>query len=165
MRVYRITPLEKKSISIVYEMYRENADGSISWFNIEDHYRWGQGFIDEDMDMNLPYKDNDVASCDPNSGWGAELDDQVACWFEFSDNISEEEQEAIKEAYHEGGAGWLYDGDHEWQEEDSSIEIAAPFKIDLCEADGTVIQENVELKDRPDPRTSWPFSTEFPKPE
>ena len=54
MRVYRITPLEKKSIFIVYEMFRENDDGSISWFNVEDHYRWGQGFVEEDMDCYLP---------------------------------------------------------------------------------------------------------------
>ena len=99
MRVYRITPLEKKSISIAYEMYRDNADNSTSWFNITDNYRWGQGFINEDMDVNLPYKDNKSAVCDPSAGWGAELDDQVACWFEFSDDITEEEQEEIKKKF------------------------------------------------------------------
>ena len=36
MSHYTITPLEKKSIYIVYEMFRENDDGSISWFNVED---------------------------------------------------------------------------------------------------------------------------------
>lgn len=160
-RVYRITPLEKKSISATYEMYRENPDGTISWFNIEDHYRWGQGFIEEDMDVNLPYKDNVVAYCDPNAGWGAELDDQVAVSFEFSDDLGEEEQQAIKDAYEQGGAGWLYEGDHDWQEEDSSIVVAAPFRIDLCEEDGTVIQENIQPRERPAVDTSnkqaWPF--------
>lgn len=163
MRVYRITPLEKKSISIIYEMFRDNDDGSTSWFNIEDHYRWGQGFIDEDMDVNLPYTDSDVAYCNPQSGWGAELDDQVACNFEFSDDLSEEEQDAIREAYYEGGASWLYDGEHDWQEEDSCVVVAAPFRVDFCESDGTVITENVELKERPEilknPATAWPFST------
>ena len=52
MSHYTITPLEKKSISITYEMYRENDNGTISWFNIEDHYRWGKGFIAEDMECN-----------------------------------------------------------------------------------------------------------------
>ena len=43
MEHYTITPLEKKSISIRYEMYRDNDDGTQSWFNIDDHYRWGKG--------------------------------------------------------------------------------------------------------------------------
>lgn len=162
MRVYRVTPLEKKSISITYEMFRENTDNSISWFNITDHYRWGQGFIDEDMDVNLPYKDSKTAICSPASGWGAELDDQHACWFEYSDDVTQEERDQIEEAYYDGGASWLFDGEHDWQEEDSYIEVLAPFKVDFCEADGTVIKENVELAERPEINSggapnAWPF--------
>ena len=164
-RVYRIRPLEKKSISAVYEMFRDNPDGSTSWFNVEDHYRWGQGFIEEDMSANLPYQDSKTSYCDPRAGWGAELDDSVACHFEFSDDITEEEQQAIKDAYSEGGAGWLYEGNHNWEFEDDAIIVIAPFQVDLCEEDGTVVEENVKLEPRPDPRTSWPFSSEFPKPE
>jgi hypothetical protein len=164
-RVYLIKPLEKKSVVYHVEMFRENADGSISWFNIDDTYRWGQGFIEEDMDCNLPYKDDKIAYTRNDAGWGAELDDSCACNFEFSDDITEEEQEEIKEAYYEGGAAWLFDGEHDWQEEDTSIEIYAPFQISLCEEDGTVIEENIELKPRPDPRTSWPWSVDNPKPE
>jgi len=158
-QVYRIRPLEKKSISAVYEMFRENDDGSTSWFNVEDHYRWGQGFVEADMDINLPYEGDDTAYCKNDCGWGAELDDQVACFFEFSDDISEEEQQEIKDAYYEGGAGWLYDGEHDWQFEDDSIVIAEPFQVDLCEEDGTVVEENVKLRTRGEPSTVWPFST------
>lgn len=162
--VYRVLPLEKKSISWEIEMYRTNADGSISWFNISDHYRWGQGFIEEDMDCNLPYKGDDTVYCKNDCGWGAELDDQHSCWFEYSDDISNEEKEAIETAYHEGGAGWLFDGDHEWQVEDDYIIITKPYQIDLCNEDGSVIEENIKLKTRPDPSTAWPFSESFPKP-
>ena len=165
MNVYRIKPLEKKSISIRYEMFRENKDGTTSWFNVDDHYRWGQGFIEEDMDCNLPYEGDDTAYCKPDAGWGSELDDQVACFFDYSEDISEEEKEAIESAYHEGGAGWLYEGDHDWQFEDDAVIVVAPFQIDLCKDDGTVIEENIKLKSRPDPRISWPFSQEFPKPD
>ena len=146
MKVYRITPLEKKSIYYRAEMYRDNPDGSTSWFNVEDHYRWGQGFINEDMDCNLPYKEDKVAYCDPTAGWGAELDDQIGCWFEYSDDLTDEEKEDIESAYYEGGQGWLFDGDHEWQFEDDSIVVLAPFIVDLCEDDGTIIESNCELK-------------------
>lgn len=152
MAHYRITPLEKKSIRIVYEMYRENNDGSISWFNVEDHYRWGVGFIEEDMDCNIEKDRTRSQYCKAEAGEyeGCDFDDQVACWFEFSDDISEEEQEEIKGNYLEGsddglmGAGWIFDGDHDWQEEDSYVIVDAPYKVELCEENGTVIKEILE---------------------
>jgi hypothetical protein len=159
-KVYRITPLEKKSVVYHVEMFRQNADNSISWFNLDETWRWGQGFIEEDMDCNLPYEESEIAYCDPNAGWGAELDDSCACWWEFSEDITEEEQEAIKEAYYEGGAGWLFDGEHDWQEEDTAIHVLAPFQIDICEDDGTVIEENIKLKPRPKMANAWPFGPE-----
>jgi hypothetical protein len=76
------------------------------------------------------------------------------------------EQQELKELYYEGGAGWLFDGEHEWQEEDSAVHIIAPYQVDLCNDDGTVIEENVKLKSRPDGGTTinnpgWPFPTNF----
>lgn len=157
-RVYRITPLEKKSIVYHVEMFRENKDGSVSWFNIDETYRWGQGFIEEDLECNLPYKDSKIAYAKSDVGWGCEFDDTISCWFEFSDDMDEQEKEAIESAYHEGGAGWLYDGDHEWQEEDSAVHVLAPFQVSLCESDGTIVVPEVELKTRPEPSNSWPFT-------
>lgn len=159
-KVYRITPLEKKSIVYHVEMFRENANGTISWFNIDETYRWGQGFIEEDMDCNLPYEGDKIAYCKPDVGWGCEFDDTISCWFEFSDDIDEMEKEAIESAYHEGGAGWLYDGEHDWQEEDSSVEVIAPFQVSLCEEDGTIIIPEVKLKPRP---TLEQLKAEMPK--
>lgn len=159
-KVYRITPLEKKSIVYHVEMFRENANGTISWFNIDETYRWGQGFIEEDMDCNLPYEGDKIAYCKPDVGWGCEFDDTISCWFEFSDDMDEMEKEAIESAYHEGGAGWLYDGEHDWQEEDSSVEVIAPFQVSLCEEDGTIIVPEVKLKPRP---TLEQLKAEMPK--
>lgn len=166
-KVYLIKPLHKKSICWHIEMYRENEDGSISWFNIDDHYRWGQGFVEEDMDVNLPLEGDQQAHARTDCGWGAELDDQHACWFEFSDDISEEEQEEIKEAYYDGGAGWLFDGEHDWLVEDDYLVIDAPYQVSLCEDDGTVIEENVKLRTREElaesvrkwqeENSKWPF--------
>ena len=158
-KVYRITPLHKKSICWHIEMYRENADGSISWFNIDDHYRWGQGFVEEDMDCNLPLEGDAQAHARTDCGWGSELDDQHACWFEFSDDLSEEEKEEIEEFYHNGnpddefspgisGAAWLFDGDHDWQLEDDYLVIDAPYQVSLCEDNGTVLVPEVKLRTR-----------------
>ena len=163
--VYLIKPLEKKSIVWHVEMYRRNADGTVSWFNIDETYRWGQGFVEGDLDCNLPWGGDNVAYSRADCGWGCEFDDSINIELEFSDDIGEEEQEAIREAYYEGGASWLFDGEHDWQEEDTAVHIIAPYQVDLCDEDGTVIEENVKLKPRPDPNTSWPWSVDNPKPE
>ena len=162
MSVYVIKPLEKKSIVWHAEMYRNNSDGTISWFNLDETFRWGQGFIEEDMDCNLPWEGDPVAYCKPDGGWGCEFDDSINIEFEFSDDMSKKEQEAIREAYYEGGAGWLFDGEHDWQEEDSAVHIYGPYQVSLCEDNGEVIIENVKLKSRADIKTQtneWPFAS------
>ena len=168
-KVYCIKPLEKKSIQWCVEMFRENSDGSISWFNMHETYRWGQGFVEEDMDMNLPYEGADVAYAKTDCGWGCEFEDSTHVGWEFSDDISEEEQEYIKKCYYDGdpndenvpdigGAAWLFDGSHNWQVEDDYVVVYGPYQISLCNEDGSVIEENVKLKPRPDPNSSWPFA-------
>ena len=161
-KVYLVKPLHKKSIVWHVEMYRENADRTVSWFNIDETYRWGQGFIEEDMDSNLPWEGDPVAYAKPDVGWGCEFDDSISIDWEFSDDISAMEQQELKELYYEGGAGWLYDGDHDWQEEDCAVYVYGPYQISLCESDGRVIEENVKLRPRPDAGTivnnaAWPF--------
>jgi hypothetical protein len=164
-QVYLIKPLHKKSICWMIELFRDNADGSTSWVNIEDHYRWGQGFVEADADVNLPYEGQTQAYAKTTFGWGSELEDGVACYFEYSDDFTDEQKEAFETAYHEGGAAWLFDGEHDWQVEDDYLLIDAPYQVSLCEEDGTVIEENVKLRAKPNPSTSWPWSVEFPKPE
>jgi hypothetical protein len=159
--VYCIKPLEKKSISWRVEMFRANSDGSISWFNMEELYRWGQGFIEEDLDCNLPWKGDNSAYCKTDAGWGCEFEDSINIDWEFSDDISELEQQEIKESYYEGGASWLFDGEHDWQVEDDYVIVLAPFSVDYASDNGDIITENVELKERPplDPNAAWPFSS------
>lgn len=160
MSVYLIKPLEKKSIVYHVEMYRKNADDSISWFNLDETYRWGQGFVESDLDCNLPWEGDKVAYARPDVGWGCEFDDSISIEFEFSDDLNKEDQQAIKDAYYEGGAGWLYDGEHDWQEEDTAVHIIGPYQVSLCEDDGTVIEENVVLRARPSvAKNAWPFPT------
>jgi hypothetical protein len=158
-KVYLIKPLHKKSIVYHVEMYRRNPDGSISWFNLDETYRWGQGFIEEDLDCNLPWKDDLVAYARADIGWGCEFDDSTSIEWEFSDDISPLEQQEIKECYYEGGASWIYDAEHDWMEEDTAVHIIAPYQVSLCdELTGAVIKENVKLKTRPKPSNAWPFS-------
>ena len=146
--VYKFTPLEKKSIYISAEMYRRKDDNTVSWFNVEDHYRWGFGYISGKInDDLLPSKGASEVRCDSidAAGFGVELNDQVGVNFEFSDDISKSEQKKIEAAYEEGGMKWIIEGDHNWEIESDAIVVLAPFKIDLYKDDETLIEENITL--------------------
>lgn len=159
-QVYLIKPLEKKSIIYHVEMFRKNSDGSIDSFTIDETYRWGHGFVESELDCNLPWQGDPVAYARTDCGWGCEFDDSISIEIEFSDDIGEEEQEEIRQAYYDGGAAWLFDGEHDWQEEDTAVHIIAPYQISLCSENGDVIEEHVVLKTKPTAPTSWPFGQE-----
>ena len=163
--LYRIKPVDKKSIYMVYECYKE-VDGKIRWFNVRELYRWGQGFRELD---NPVYKEDTTLYIDPNIGWGCELDDTISIDFEFDDDLTDEEKEEIERLYCEGDedgrsyAAWLYDGDHDWEIEEDSITIYGPFEVDkITYSDYNIVsEERIELKPRPplDPNSAWPFAT------
>lgn len=144
--LYKITPLEKKSIFNRIDVYRQNDDDSISGFTIEEHYRWGQGYVDS-KDY-FPVTSDSYAYCDSQIGWGAELDDHVAFFIEFTDDLSEEEREEIEKNYLDDRAGWLYDGDHNWEIEEDTIVIMPPYRIDKVDTKeyGKVLEENIKIE-------------------
>lgn len=148
MAHYRITPLEKKSIESRFELFRQDPDTGMSqWVNITETYRWGQAFIAEDMDCNLPAHNSSEAYCKMDAGEneGCEFEDSIAVSFEFDDSISEEEQEEIKESYYGGGAGWVYESG--WEIEDDYVIVHGPFKVEFCDENGTVLNKDLLKQD------------------
>ena len=165
--LYRIKPIDKKSIYAVYDVYKELPNGDIKGFVVRELYRWGQGFIDE-YD-NIPYADSKFVIVDPRIGLGSELDDSISVDFEYDGEWTEEEKAELENYYFNGdpndeygrtGPAWLYDLS-DWEVEDDYIEILAPFKVDkISVLDYNVVnEESVELKQRPslDKQSSWPW--------
>lgn len=169
-KFYKITPLEKKSVEYFVDVYERLPDGSIRGFDVTETWRWGQGWREEDHPV---MEGEDTVFCNPQDGWGCELDDLCAVYVNFSDGFTEEEKAEI-EAILRGeqgdedgrwGTAWIYDGDHNWEVEDDHVAVIGPVKVDLCDENGDVIEENTKLEPRPDPRTSWPWSVSNPKSE
>ena len=166
-QLYRITPLEKKSVEFFCDVYSKDADGNIRGWSVTETWRWGQGF--REMDNEVCDYEADHVSCDPQIGWGCELDDLISVDFEFDDSFGEEEQAEI-ESWWDGdkqdsegrwGTAWLFDGDHDWQIDYNSVNILGPVKIDIVDEDqyNVVIQENIQptvIK----PSQDWPFPTD-----
>lgn len=157
--LYRIKPADKKSIEAYYDVYSKDAQGNIRSWSVTEMYRWGQGFVENEDE--LPYSNDREHTVDPSLGWGCELDDLCAIDFEFDDSFTDEEKQEIEQAWEDGGAGWLYDGDHNWEVDYESVNISGPFIVDKIDEDVyNVSIETVELKPRPPfvASNAWPFS-------
>ena len=157
--LYRIKPADKKSVEAYYDVFSKDEQGNIRGWSVTELYRWGQGFVEDESE--LPFSDDRYHSVDPTIGWGCELEDLCAVDFEFDDSFTDEEKEEIEQLWEDGGAGWLYDGDHNWEVEEDTITILGPFVVDKIDEDvynETI--ETVELKQRPPfvATTAWPFS-------
>lgn len=157
-KLYRITPLEKKSVEYFVDVYETTADGKIRGFDVTEVWRWGYGFRPEDEPV-WKFEAEGRVNCRPEIGWGCELDDLISVYVNFSDGFTDAEKEEI-EAILRGekededgrwGTAWLYDGDHHWQIEDDHVCILGPVKIDLVDANGygdtAILEENVEPYD------------------
>jgi hypothetical protein len=157
--LYRIKPADKKSVEAFYDVFSKDEQGNIRGWSVTELYRWGQGFV-EDID-ELPFSDDRYHCVDPTIGWGCELEDLCAVDFEFDDSFTDEEKEEIEELWADGGAGWLYDGEHDWEVEEDTITILGPFVVDKIDEDVyNESIETIELKPRPPfvATTAWPFS-------
>jgi hypothetical protein len=158
--LYRIKPADKKSVEAFYDVYSKDEQGNIRGWNVTELYRWGQGFVENEDE--LPFKNDRYHCIDPTIGWGSELEDLCAVDFEFDESFTEEEKEEIEQQWEDGGAGWLYDGDHNWEVEEDTITILGPFTVDKIDEDVYNIETNdtIELKPRPPfvATTAWPFS-------
>ena len=151
--LYRIKPLEKKSVEYFVDVFERLPDGSIRGFDVTEYWRWGHGWREEDDPVWTFEKDR--VRCNPQTGWGSELDDLCGVYVNFSDGFTEDEKAEIEsllrwESEDEDGrcgTGWIYDGDHNWEIEDDAVYIIGPYQIDLCDDHGNVIQENVEPYD------------------
>lgn len=157
--LYRIKPADKKSVEAYYDVFSKDEQGNIRGWSVTEMYRWGQGFVEDESE--LPFSDDRYHCVDPTIGWGCELEDLCAVDFEFDDSFTDEEKEEIEELWADGGAGWLYDGDHNWEVEEDTITILGPFVVDKIDEDVyNESIETVELKPRPPfvATTAWPFS-------
>jgi hypothetical protein len=164
-KLYRITPLEKKSVEYFVDVFERMPDGTIRGFDVTETWRWGQGF--RDLDEPVYDTETDRVYCQPGLGWGCELDDLCSVYVNFSDGFTEEEKEQIESLLRweteddDGrcGTAWLYDGDHNWEIEDDHVAILGPVKIEIIDED---VYNEVTEEVQPtklEPSNGWPFKT------
>jgi hypothetical protein len=165
-KLYRIRPVDKKSIYAVYDVYKIDENNNIRGFVVRELYRWGQGFRELDEPI---YAEDKCIIVNTQLGWGCELEDECAIDFEFDDTFTDEEKAEIEDHWCNGdpkdpdrrvSGAWLYDWS-DWMVEDDYVEIYGPFTVDIIDEDmyNETVEENIKLESRPklDPNSAWPF--------
>ena len=145
----KFSPEHKKHIDMVYEMYRNNKNGSLSTLDIRETWRFGAGFTECDDESIKTWARQDVYYVDNRSGENeaSEFDDLIDVQFHFSDDVLQKERDKFIDAYHSGdkqgrrGGSFIYEGAHKWEIETDSVEVYAPARVDLCDESGIVIRK------------------------
>lgn len=147
---FKITPLEQDATFIEHNIISSN-DLKRRW--VATQIIGSQvGFRNFDNPVEQHEIDDLEIYSDPDLS-GYKFDDEfdyVAGYkYRFDDGFSEEEQEALIDAYEGGtedgvGASWVEMGDHEWQLDGAELlYFECPIKIDLIDENGDVIEEDV----------------------
>ncbi|CAB4130037.1 hypothetical protein UFOVP116_238 [uncultured Caudovirales phage] len=151
--LYRITPLEKKSVEYQITATQLIDDEVSRGFTASFHYRWGVGFRAADEKPTVREVENEI-ECDPLVGFGADLDDVCmvdVTFFNDGAGFAEEEMTTIRELCNsnqydeEGRSGehWLNEGSHEFQTGFETLIIYGPMKVDVVDEEtGEILEEN-----------------------
>lgn len=135
--LYKITPLEKKSVQYIIEAFKKLDSGETITFTVTEYYRWGTGY----REIDNPVNGTDIATCLPMVGHGCELEELEATFFEFSDNFPDDMKEDVQKFWDEGdeegywGSAWLFNGGHMWEIENDYVNILGPFSVITIDED------------------------------
>jgi hypothetical protein len=142
-RVYQVISLEKKNVVVTYEIFEDMGNNNIRGWQIEETYRWGAGYRSVDDPISEWETNNNGIYCD--FSLGSESDDLIACYYQFDEGFTDQEKADLEQKWEEGGAAWLYDGEHNWEVENANVVIYGPVKINLIdELTGDIIEEDIK---------------------
>ena len=121
---YRITPLQSNNIEY-FAKIRNIEDPTKCWTVLE-KWQTGHGFktLDDYVDELVPV----VVSCNPNTGWGANLQNLVDINYSFEIGITTAQQAELQDLWSNHR---LLIGVNNWTIEDELINIKGPMKIEL----------------------------------
>lgn len=109
MSLWKISTVDKKNV-VDHWYFVKNGDDN-KWARVEEHWRWG--YVIVDSKKKPVFDDNaDGFNIYDYDVYDQETDDGVGTWFEYSDDITAEEQAEFQNAYWEGleevnNAGWM----------------------------------------------------------
>ena len=109
MSLWKISTVDKKNV-VDHWYFVKNGDDN-KWARVEEHWRWG--YVIVDSKKKPVFDDNaDGFNIYDYDVYDQETDDGVGTWFEYSDDVTAEEQAEFQNAYWQGleevnNAGWM----------------------------------------------------------
>lgn len=109
MSLWKISTVDKKNV-VDHWYFVKNGDDN-KWAKVEEHWRWG--YVIVESKKKPVFDDNaDGFNIYEYDVYDQETDDGVGTWFEYSDDVTAEEQAEFQNAYWEGleevnNAGWM----------------------------------------------------------
>lgn len=152
--VYKISTLDKKSIC-QEEIFHKIIDGETYAVTMEQWWRWGYVVItDVDKDAIDPENPNGLLVTDYSID-DQDLNDGVSLWFNFTDNVPEEERDLFEQAWEEDG----YSGveDLGWNHWDTEMTFVGPLEVELLEEIEDTPESDCDSERDPS-KPVWPFS-------
>lgn len=153
--MYKISTEEKKSIC-QEEIFHKIIDGQSYAVTIEQWWRWGYVIISG-------VEKDEIDPANPNglrvtnySIEDQDLSDGVSLWFNFTDNVPEEERDLFEQAWDEDGYSGIEDLG--WNQWDTEMTFCGPLNVELLEEveDQDVEEEDADNSSQTKP--TWPFS-------
>lgn len=137
----KVVPLEKKSIEDVCDFSDENGRGFVVYM----WYRWGHALAEQDDLYEVDLIDKEITDgmtftpesvailCDPylEGPDGTEMDliDQCSIDFDFDDDFTEEEKQAVQDQWEADGGRSFFEGENGWELESRAVYIHGPVKL------------------------------------
>lgn len=148
--VYQVRPVQKKSISQIFNVTESSGD-NVRRFKVEEQYRQGAGYLTPDED--IPVAGQAEVRCAINTDYlETKLEDCCGYTFEFDGFWSADEKTEIRQGWSGEGdsdafsEGWALEGSHgfNFDIEDAYLLIFGGFVIDIVnERNGAVVASNV----------------------
>lgn len=147
--VYKISTEDKKSI-IHTEIFTKTVGDQYYEARIEQTWRWGYAVISDVEKDSIDPQNPDGLLVSDYSIEDQDLEDGVALWFYYSDNVTEEMIEEFEAAWDEDGYQGIEDKD--WSQWDTELVFIGPLNIELVEE-----VEDEEEEESPPAKGTWPF--------
>lgn len=144
---WKISTKDKKSV-VVTETFLKEVDGEVFRAEMETTYRWGHVIVaDNCKDLDI---ENDgglyLGQFDIED---QEQDDGVACWWTYSDNVTDEMKQEVEAAWDEDWYEGLENAD--WELDDTEVWFYGPLEVVDLGGEENKVGETVA------PKASWPF--------
>lgn len=146
---YKVSTLDKKSIC-QEEIFQKIVGNEVFEVRMEQWWRWGyvvlsevaKDEIDADNPNGLLVTDYSIEDQDLNDG--------VALWFTYSENMTEEDKQQFESAWEEDGYGGIEElGFNPW---DVEMTFVGPLEVELLE------EQDEQPSDEQPTKGAWPFS-------